>query len=185
MTARFWMLLARALVAARNAGWRAIYRGLRARYAIPPSFRFNGPGIEMYGLGRIELGEGSYVGEYSSLQAAEGRRVRIGRDCRLGSNLHIYTQTSASDSNFLLREERLVLGDVSIGDGVWIGVNVYVGPGVTIGDNAVIGANSVVTRDIPANEIWAGAPVRRLRAKVAGACRAQAAPPPIPPAHVA
>lgn len=35
--------------------------------------------------------------------------------------------------------------------------------GVTIGDNSVIGAGSVVTRDVPANEVWAGNPARFMK----------------------
>lgn len=52
---------------------------------------------------------------------------------------------------------------IRIGSNVWIGTNVSVLPGVTIGDNSVIGAGSVVTRDVPANVIYAGNPAKELR----------------------
>lgn len=35
--------------------------------------------------------------------------------------------------------------------------------GVTIGENAMVGAGSLVTKDIPANELWIGAPARFIR----------------------
>ena len=35
-------------------------------------------------------------------------------------------------------------------------------PGVTIGEGAVIGAGSVVNRSVPAYEMWAGAPARKI-----------------------
>lgn len=34
---------------------------------------------------------------------------------------------------------------------------------VTIGERAIIGAGSVVTKDIPANEVWAGNPAKFIR----------------------
>lgn len=49
---------------------------------------------------------------------------------------------------------------IVIGEGCFIGSGCHIGPGVTIGDGAVIAHHSIVTRDIPANEIWGGAPVR-------------------------
>ena len=35
-------------------------------------------------------------------------------------------------------------------------------PGVEIGENAIIGAQSVITKDVPANEIFAGNPARKI-----------------------
>ncbi len=44
--------------------------------------------------------------------------------------------------------------------GASIGANATILGGITIGENAIVGAGSVVTRDIPANQIWAGNPAR-------------------------
>ena len=52
---------------------------------------------------------------------------------------------------------------ITIGRDVWIGANCTVFPGVTIGDNVIVGANSVVNRDVPANSVVAGAPIRHIR----------------------
>ena len=49
-----------------------------------------------------------------------------------------------------------------IGDDVWIGAGAAVLPGSRVGTGAVIGANSVVTTEIPAHEIWAGVPARKI-----------------------
>lgn len=50
-----------------------------------------------------------------------------------------------------------------IGLDVWVGFGTIIRRGVTIGDGAVVGAGSVVTKDVPAFEIWAGVPARRVR----------------------
>lgn len=49
--------------------------------------------------------------------------------------------------------------------GASLGAGVTVVPGVTIGENSFIGAGSLVTKDIPANEIWFGAPAKFIRKK--------------------
>ncbi len=50
------------------------------------------------------------------------------------------------------------IGNVNIGDNVFIGANSTVLPGVTIGEGAIIGANSVVTRDVPPETVFSGNP---------------------------
>lgn len=52
---------------------------------------------------------------------------------------------------------------ICIGPQAFLGGHVTVLKGVTIGEGAVIGAGSIVTRDVPAYEVWAGVPARRLR----------------------
>ena len=51
----------------------------------------------------------------------------------------------------------------TIENDVWIGLGSIVLAGVTIHNGAVIGAGSVVTHDVPAYEIWAGNPARKIR----------------------
>ena len=47
---------------------------------------------------------------------------------------------------------------IEIGDYAVIGAGVVIMPGIKIGAGAVIGAGSLVTKDVPANEVWAGHP---------------------------
>ncbi len=54
------------------------------------------------------------------------------------------------------------IGQIHIGDHVFIGANATILPGVTIGDYAVIGAGSIVTHDVPAKTVAAGVPAREL-----------------------
>lgn len=54
------------------------------------------------------------------------------------------------------------IGQVHIGNHVFIGANTTILPGVTIGDYAVIGAGSVVAHDIPARTVAAGVPAKEI-----------------------
>jgi maltose O-acetyltransferase len=155
-----WLLLK-----SRSAWWRVVYRGYRSRYTIGRTFRFNGAMINLYGAGHIELGEHSYIGEFSSIQACAGQSVVVGKHCAISHNVRIYTATNVADADMRLGRQPTIEGSVGIGDGSWIGTNVFIGPGVMIGSNAVVGANAVVTRSIPDDEIWGGVPARLLRRK--------------------
>ena len=52
------------------------------------------------------------------------------------------------------------IGQVHIGNHVFIGANATILPGVTIGDYAVIGAGSIVTHDVPERTVAAGNPAK-------------------------
>ncbi|MGM1061219.1 NeuD/PglB/VioB family sugar acetyltransferase [Saccharothrix sp. Mg75] len=54
-------------------------------------------------------------------------------------------------------------GSVRVGEGAYLGQGSAVREGVSIGAGAVVGMGSVVLTDVPAGEVWAGNPARRLR----------------------
>lgn len=54
-------------------------------------------------------------------------------------------------------------GKVHIKRGAFIGCNSVICNSLTIGENAIIGAGSIVTKDIPANQVWAGNPARKIK----------------------
>jgi len=144
--------------------WRMVYRGYRKRYEIHPSFRFNGPGIRIYDSGRVILGEGSYIGRYSSIQSGKGCKVVVGRNCSVSHFVMMYTQNRDPDQDFS-KACADVKGDIVIGDHCWVGARVFINHGVEIGENSVVGANSVATRSLPPHSISAGTPAKVIKFK--------------------
>jgi len=141
------------------------YYEYRHHYNIAKNFEFNGPGIKLYGNGNITIGDNSYIGRYSSVQAMSPYEVRIGKNCGIGQFIHIYTLTREADQDMSCKPWEQNGGDVVIKDHCWIGTHVFINPGITIGKNVVIGANSVVTHDMPEYSIVAGCPARVIRNK--------------------
>lgn len=62
----------------------------------------------------------------------------------------------------------VLAGGVALGGGVHVGAGAYVGAGsavregCSVGAGAVVGMGAVVLHDVPAGEVWAGNPARRL-----------------------
>ncbi len=81
----------------------------------------------------------------------------------IGEGAIITTGTCILSHFYSTKDSKFYLGEVRIGDHVFIGMNTLIVNAVNIGDNAVIGAGSIVTCDIPANEIWAGNPAKFIR----------------------
>ncbi|WP_287431431.1 acyltransferase [Sphingobium sp.] len=98
-------------------------------------------GVHMFSAARIEIGDGTRIGDNAALFDTSFHAVHQGQTVRPRP--------------------------ISIGRNVWIGRNAIILPGVTIGDHAVVAAGAVVFDDIPARELWRGNPaifVKHVRA---------------------
>lgn len=84
--------------------------------------------------------------------------ITIGNDVTMSIRVTVL----AHDASTKKALDYTKIGQVKIGNHVFVGANVTILPNVTIGDYAVIGAGSVVTHDIPANTVAYGVPARAV-----------------------
>ena len=63
----------------------------------------------------------------------------------------------------MIRGQAAEIGEVVIGNDVWLGAGAKILNGCHIGDGAVIGTNAVVMGDIPPNAIAVGVPARVIK----------------------
>lgn len=105
----------------------------------------------------LEVGSHSFINDGVNIYVA--KRIAIGRDARIGPNVHII------DTNFhqVSPHELVKVAPVFIGDNVWIGTGAMILPGSRIGDHSVIGAGSVVSGEIPDRCVAVGVPARVVR----------------------
>lgn len=92
--------------------------------------------------------------------------IEIADDAQIGANASIYDtdfHPVSADERLAAQHHAARCAPVHIGRNVWLGANAMVLKGVTIGDNSVIAANTVVSRDVPANVVYGGAPGRILK----------------------
>lgn len=133
--------------------------------------------INMYGC---EVGDETKIGAFVEIQ----KNARVGRRCKVSSHTFICEGVEIEDNVFIGHsvtfindsyprattpggdlqtesdwkvEKTVVRKGASIGSGSTILSN------VTVGENAIIGAGSVVTKNVPANTIFAGNPAKFLR----------------------
>jgi acetyltransferase-like isoleucine patch superfamily enzyme len=132
--------------------------------------------ISTYGLNavggheRVTLwigpGAGLSIGNRSGLSHATIvclQNVEIGSGVLIGGGARIF------DSDFHVLPSATTIPDdgpvtrpVRIEDDAFVGAYATILKGVTVGRGAVIGAGSVVTGNVPAYEVWAGNPAKRI-----------------------
>ena len=99
----------------------------------------------------LKLGKNVDIGAFSYLNAKHG--IVIEAEVQIGSHCAIYSDNTIDNTS----------GKVIIKQGAKIGSHTVILPGVTIGKRAVIGAHSLVKKDVAADSIVAGTPVRELK----------------------
>lgn len=123
-------------------------------------------GDELNGEGTIHVGDRTWIGQYNNLRAGGGE-IRIGADCLISQFCTLVASNHAMTRGAPIKSQppEESRRGIVLGDDVWLGAGVTLLPGITVGQGAVIGAGSVVTHDVPAYEIWAGSPARKIGAR--------------------
>ena len=134
----------------------------------------------------VKVGDGSRVDSFVKIEGGEG--VTIGRNVHIASFCHVNIgggetiiedgaamasgakiisgsnkpegescSASAPQDQQLVEKKRVVIRKNAI-----LFAGAIVMPGVHVGERARIGAGAVVTKDVPAREIWAGVPARKI-----------------------
>ncbi len=127
-----------------------------ADHALPPN-RFN---PHAWVTGDPEIGEGTWIGAFTIIDASGG--LSIGAGCDVSSGVQIYTHSSVRRCVSGRAYPVVDRAPVRIGDRVFLGANAVVMMGVTIGDEAVVAAGAVVTKDVPARTVVAGVPAKPI-----------------------
>lgn len=106
--------------------------------------------------------QGMSVGENFSMQQdclidySHCWLISIGDNVTLAPRVHIL----AHDASTLRSTGYTKIGEVVIGNDVFVGAGTIILPNTHIGDKCIIGAGSVVSKDIPANSVAAGSPAK-------------------------
>ncbi len=132
--------------------WHQFLLNLQKSRLIPSFLRF-----KFIKWGGVTITGKSFFGADIGFDAMRPDLISIGYGCCITSGVKILSHF------YKPNKHAMFYGKVTIGNGVFIGLNTLIVNAVSIGDNAVVGAGSVVTKDIPADEIWAGNPARFIR----------------------
>lgn len=109
----------------------------------------------------VHIGSSVYIGRYTVIAAKNS--IEIGDYTIIAPRCYFVDHEHGFSNSDIILNQSSILKSIKIGQDCYFGTGTVVTGGVTIGDGAVIGANAVVTKDIPANQIWAGNPARYIR----------------------
>ncbi len=106
-----------------------------------------------------EVREGVYIGPQSNIGLC-----KIGKDCLLGSGVHILSgknQHSFADALTPIRDQGGTFEQVSIGENCWLGNGAIVM--ANIGNGAIVAAGAVVISEVPPLAIVGGNPAKLIK----------------------
>lgn len=120
--------------------------------------RFKFDGLWSNGVS-ITIEDNVFLGSYCEFNITEN--IYIGKDSLI-----------ASGCRFIDHDHSIILGQkigskgksspIKIEENAWLGCNVVVLKGIIIGAGSIVAAGSIVTKSIPPNEIWGGAPAKKI-----------------------
>lgn len=137
------------------------YGGGRHHAAIigsPPESREWKPGDAMH---EPQIALTARIEAFAAVDAGLHQPTQVGARTWLMKHVHV-GHDAVIGADCELAPGTVISGHVEVGDGVKFGVGAVVRPFITIGDGARIGCGAVVVKDVPAGEVWAGNPARKL-----------------------
>jgi putative colanic acid biosynthesis acetyltransferase WcaF len=115
------------------------------------------PGVNVKYPWNLEIGDYAWIGENvwidNLVKVKIGAHVCISQGAMLLCGNHDYKKPTFD----------LIVGDITLEDGVWVGAQSTVCPGVTLHSHAVLSVNSVASHDLEAYSIYQGVPAVKVR----------------------
>jgi acetyltransferase-like isoleucine patch superfamily enzyme len=108
----------------------------------------------------IQISNKVFIGSGCEFNIKAG--IKIGDNCLIASGCRFIDHDHGVKLGQLMFSQHGPEKPIKLGEDVWLGCNVVVLKGVEIANGAVVAAGSIVTKSIPANEIWAGVPARKI-----------------------
>lgn len=107
----------------------------------------------------LEIGDHSWIGEKAWIDNLG--KVKIGAHCCLSQGSFLL----CGNHDFSKEGFDLMVGDITLEDGVWIGAMSTVGPGVSCKSHSVLAANSFTSKDLDAYGIYRGNPAEFVKTR--------------------
>ncbi|MBT2581231.1 acyltransferase [Planococcus sp. ISL-109] len=110
----------------------------------------------------LNLGDNISIHDFSYIEAKGG--LTINNNVSIAHNASILTSShNWNDITLPIKYNEVTFNPVLINEDVWIGCGVRVLNGTTIGSRSIIAAGSIVNKDVDANTIVAGVPIKKIK----------------------
>lgn len=121
--------------------------------------------VRFWGDGEIIIGDGTCIGDNSTIFASKKAGVFIGKNTFIAADCYVIDMNHGYAYGKPVSECENVYEKIYIGSNVWIGQNVTVLKGSIIADGDVVGAKSLVNTKFPKETIIAGVPAKIIKEK--------------------
>lgn len=108
----------------------------------------------------LTIGDNTWIGEKVWIDNLG--KVTIGKNCCLSQGAFIL----CGNHNYKKEAFDLMVGDITLEDGVWIGAKAIVCPAITCHSHAVLSVASVATSNLDAYGIYSGNPAVKVKERV-------------------
>ena len=108
----------------------------------------------------LQIGDNVWIGEKVWIDNIGS--VVIGKNVCISQGAYLLT----GNHNYKKAEFDLMIGALTLEDGVWIGANATVCPGVTCKTNSVLTVGSVATKNLDPNSIYQGNPAQKIKHRI-------------------
>lgn len=113
--------------------------------------------------GKFYIGKNSHLGAYCYVNVCYGN-VSLGDDVAIGPGTKIIAYSNHYAKGKKITEERKI-GEIIIGNNVFIGANCTILPDTIVHDNVIVAAGSVVKGELESNSIYGGMFCRKIKSK--------------------
>tara|TARA_Y100000591_G_scaffold327892_1_gene353264 strand:+ start:883 stop:1413 length:531 start_codon:yes stop_codon:yes gene_type:complete len=119
--------------------------------------------VNVFGSKNIQIGENTFVGDYSIITAGRGGKISIGSNCAIAAHSKIINWNH--DFRYIEFEKfssQNLIKDIVIGDNCWLGYGSVIVAGAKIDEGCIVMPNSVVNTTFEKFSIIAGIPAIKI-----------------------
>ena len=108
--------------------------------------------IRVINGGKLTIGDNCFINCNSYITVLGN--TNIGNHCMIGPGVMIFDHDHDYKAPGGIRAGKRIVGEIEIGNNVWIGANTIILKGAKIGDDSVIAAGSIVHGSIPEHTLF-------------------------------
>ncbi len=113
-------------------------------------------------LGGVTIGNYVEVGSCTAIARGTLSDTLIEDNVKIDNLVHIAHNCTIKNGAFIIACAE-ISGGVVVGKNAWVAPNSCTHQKIAIGDNALVGLGAVVTKNVPADTVYAGNPAKKIR----------------------
>lgn len=115
-------------------------------------------------LGGVIIEDNVEIGANTCIDRGSLDNTIIRKGVKIDNLVHIAHNVVIGENSFIIAHA-MIGGSTVIGKNAWVSPSASILQQLNVGENSLIGMGAVVLKDVPANEVWAGIPAKKIKDK--------------------